>query len=101
MIMAGLGLGAQFGALLPWGRQQESEADTIGEDLMAQAGFDPHESVELWKNMAAMGGGQPPEFMSTHPSHETRMENLNARMPKAQAIYEQAQASGKTPGCKR
>jgi len=94
-----LGLGAQVGILLPYGRSQESEADLLGLDLMASAGFDPRQSVPLWQNMAASGGEQPPEFMSTHPSHETRIENLTGRMPDALKLYNQAQASGETPAC--
>jgi predicted Zn-dependent protease len=101
IIMAALGLGAQFGALLPWGRTQESEADVIGLNLMAQAGFDPRQSVELWKNMGAAGGSQPPEFMSTHPSHETRMQSLTEHMPEAMRIYQQAQATGRARKCER
>ncbi|MBA2492064.1 MAG: M48 family metallopeptidase [Gammaproteobacteria bacterium] len=95
-----LGLGAQVGILLPYGRSQESEADLLGLDLMASAGFDPRQSVPLWQNMAKAGGGeQPPEFMSTHPSHETRIENLTERMPDALKLYSQAQARGETPAC--
>ncbi|MGE0616721.1 MAG: M48 family metallopeptidase [Bacteriovoracia bacterium] len=98
-ILAALGLGAQYGVLLPHGRTQESEADIIGLDLMAQAGFDPRESVELWKNMGAAGGGQPPEFLSTHPSHETRISGLQSRMNTASATFQQARAAGKHPNC--
>lgn len=100
-MMALLGLGAQYGVLLPYSRTQESEADKIGLDLMARAGFDPHESVELWKNMSAAGGGQPPQFLSTHPSHETRIAALQAGIPDAMAAYEKARASGRNPGCAR
>ncbi|KXI23479.1 M48 family metallopeptidase [Photobacterium sanguinicancri] len=76
--MAGLGLGVQYGILMPYGRAQESESDIIGLKLMAEAGFDPTQSVALWKNMAkASGGNQPPELLSTHPSHDTRIDDLN------------------------
>ena len=98
-ILAALGLGTQFGVLLPYGRKQESEADLIGLDLMARAGFDPRESVELWKNMGKDGGKQPPQFMSTHPSHETRIGDLQANMGPALATYEKAKAAGKNPSC--
>ncbi len=98
--MAALGLGAQFGVLLPFSRKHESEADLIGLDLMARAGFDPHDAVELWKNMAAGGGKQPPQFMSTHPSHENRIKDLESNIPKAMPAFERARASGKSPICR-
>lgn len=94
-----LGAGAQVGVLLRWGRAQEREADLIGLDLMAKAGFDPRESIALWQNMAKAGGGQPPEFLSTHPSHGTRMHDLEARMPIAMPVYEDAKAKGLAPRC--
>lgn len=78
--MAALGLGVQYGVLMPYGRTQESEADIVGLELMAKAGFDPRQSVDLWKNMAkASGGKQPPELLSTHPSHSTRIQDLSAK----------------------
>ena len=96
-----LGLGMQYGVLMPFSRAQESEADEIGILLMARAGFDPRESVALWKNMArASGGRAPPEFMSTHPSHTTRIKRLEAAMPVALRFYEQAVAAGHRPVCK-
>lgn len=98
-ILGLLGLGAQVGVLLPYGRSQETEADLLGLDLMARAGFDPRESTDLWRNMAAAGGEQPPEFLSTHPSHETRIETLTERMPRGLKLYSQAQARGDTPDC--
>ncbi|ABM03577.1 peptidase M48, Ste24p [Psychromonas ingrahamii 37] len=79
--MAGLGLGVQYGILMPYGRAQESESDTLGLKLMAEAGFDPQQSVNLWVNMAkASGGNQPPELLSTHPSNSTRIKNLKAQV---------------------
>ncbi len=79
--MAALGLGVQYGVILPYGRTQESEADLVGLELMAKAGFDPKQSVELWKNMAkASGGSQPPELLSTHPSHSTRIQDLSTKI---------------------
>jgi predicted Zn-dependent protease len=89
-IMSALGLGAQVGILLPFSRTQESEADTIGLELMARAGFDPRQSVQLWQNMAAAGGEKPAEFMSTHPSNESRINNLQGHMNKAMQLYQQA-----------
>lgn len=79
--MAALGVGVQYGVILPYGRHQESEADIMGLDLMARAGFDPKQSIELWKNMAkASDGNQPPELLSTHPSHSTRIQDLNTKI---------------------
>lgn len=97
-LMALLGLGAQVGILLPFSRTQESEADLLGLDLMAKAGFDPRESITLWKNMAKGGNGAP-EFLSTHPAHGSRIEELERRMPAAMALYEKARAAGRRPAC--
>jgi predicted Zn-dependent protease len=94
-------LGADLGLLKPYGRGQESESDLVGLKYMASAGFDPSEAVPLWENMASSGGEAPPEWMSTHPSSETRIENLAAAMPEASGIYNQARAAGKRPNCKR
>jgi predicted Zn-dependent protease len=96
-----LGVGAEYGILLPYSRAHETEADLLGLDLMARAGFDPEESVQLWMNMSAGNRGQPPEFLSTHPSHESRMRELRNRMPSAAKLYESARASGKRPACSR
>ena len=96
-----LGAGAQFGVLMPFSRGDESEADEIGLELMARAGFDPRQSVTLWQNMGrASGGAAPPEFMSTHPSHSTRISQLQALIPKMLPIYQRAQASGRRPNCR-
>lgn len=89
-VMSALGLGAQVGILLPFSRTQESEADTIGLELMARAGFDPRQSVALWQNMAAAGGEKPAEFMSTHPSNESRIKSLQSHMNQAMQLYQQA-----------
>lgn len=96
-----LGLGAQVGIILPYSRAHETEADLLGIDYMAKAGFDPRESVELWRNMAKAGGEAPAEFLSTHPTTETRMENLQERMPEAMELYRQALAQGQQPQCER
>lgn len=98
-IYALLGVGAQVGILLPFSRKHESEADLLGLDLMAKAGFDPRQSVSLWQNMEKIGGGRPPEFLSTHPSGETRIRDLEARIPQAMQLYQQAQAQGRQPHC--
>ena len=82
------GIGAQYGALLPFSRQQESEADHLGLIFMAMAGYDPHAAVPFWQRMAeSSGGGKPPEIMSTHPSDETRIANLQKLMPEAMNYY--------------
>ena len=87
--MAALGAGAQVGVLLPFSRKHESEADYIGILLAADAGYDPRESVALWERMAQQsGGGGQAEFLSTHPSHDTRIDQLKEWMPEAMAIYE-------------
>jgi len=89
--MAALGAGAQVGVLLPFSRKHESEADYIGILLAADAGYDPRESVALWERMARSGGGAPTEFMSTHPSNQTRIDQLKQWMPEAMAIYQSKQ----------
>lgn len=100
-IMALLGLGAQVGVLLPFSRAQESEADVLGLSYMAKAGFDPRQSIDLWHNMSKAGGKAPPEWLSTHPSNENRIQNLESRMPQAMQLYRQAQAQGHHPHCNR
>lgn len=95
-----LGIGAQYGILMPYSRVQESEADIIGVDLMAKAGFDPRKSISLWQKMEqASQGQQPVEFMSTHPSHGTRIQDLEKHMPQSMGIFQQAQSVGKNPRC--
>lgn len=80
------GIGSQVGVMLPFSRSHETEADKIGLYIMAVAGYNPDEAAELWKRMSANSGGQaPPEFMSTHPSNESRIANLTALAPKAKA----------------
>jgi predicted Zn-dependent protease len=87
--MSALGLGTQVGILLPFSRKHESEADYIGLLFAAQAGYDPREAVRVWERMSQLGGGkQPVEFMSTHPSHGTRIKDLTKAMPEALAIYD-------------
>jgi len=99
-LMGLLGVGAQYGVLLPYSRIQESEADMLGLDLMAKAGFDPHESTQLWINMSRAGGGQPPEFLSTHPSHSSRISDLTRRIPSALQLQQRARQLGKNPNCR-
>ena len=80
-------------------RKQESEADIVGLDLMAQAGFDPAQAVPLWENMSRIGQEKPPEFLSTHPSDETRMKGLKAKLPESEKLYAEAQSRGFQPSC--
>lgn len=97
-VIQALGLGAHLGIALPFSRAHEEEADLMGLELMASAGFDPRESIALWRNMAAAGGGQPLEFLSTHPNHDSRIEALQERMEVALPIYLQAnRANCETP----
>jgi predicted Zn-dependent protease len=90
---------ANLGIFLPFNRTQESEADAIGVDLMAQAGFNPEESINLWVNMSAGGGPRPPELLSTHPSPDSRMSDLRRLMPAANALRDSAQSRGQYPDC--
>jgi predicted Zn-dependent protease len=89
LFMAAYGVGSQYAAILPFSRLHESEADELGLVFMAMAGYDPREAPKFWERMSsASGGSAPPEFMSTHPSHSTRINNLNAKMAEAIKIYE-------------
>ena len=82
------GLASNLGALLPFSRLHESEADKMGLIFMAMAGYDPHEAPKFWERMTeASGGGAPPEFLSTHPSHSTRIQQLNEAIPEAMKYY--------------
>jgi predicted Zn-dependent protease len=100
LVMGALGAGVTYGILMPFSRTQESEADMVGLKLMAQAGFNPDESVALWENMAAADKNKTPEFLSTHPSDQTRMGALNRALPEAEADAAQAHAEGRHPNCK-
>jgi predicted Zn-dependent protease len=86
--MQAYGLGSLVGVALPFGRSQESEADRIGLILMAKAGYDPRTAIDFWQRMAgAEQGGRPPEWLSTHPSPETRVADLQKWMPDALAYF--------------
>ena len=97
-LMGLLGVGATVGVLLPYSRIQESEADKMGLNLMANAGFNPQESVALWQKMSQQGE-EVPEFLSTHPAHATRIKELQNAMSQAMQLYQQAQAGNKRPYC--
>lgn len=90
---------AQTGFLLPGSRVQETEADVVGQRLMAEAGFDPAQAVNLWQNMIASGGGRPPEWLSTHPNPESRIQELRSRAGTLTPTYQQARATGRVPKC--
>jgi predicted Zn-dependent protease len=101
LVMGALGAGVTYGVLMPFSRTQESEADTIGLRYMAEAGFDPGESITLWQNMAAASKTKTPEFLSTHPSDQTRMNALNKQLLAAEDLATEARAAGRKPNCKR
>ena len=92
VVMGALGAGARFGVLMPFSRKHESEADEVGLLYMARAGYDPEESIRFWGRMEEAGGSQPPEFLSTHPSHGTRIAQLRTWMPKALEEYRRGQS---------
>lgn len=98
--MAALGLGAQVGILLPYGRVQESEADVLGLQLMASAGFKPEQAIALWQNMAAVTKGKAqPEFLSTHPSDQSRIQELQDQLAVVEPFYNKARELGRKPQC--
>lgn len=92
VVMGALGAGAQYGILMPFSREHESEADKIGLLYMARAGYDPRLAIAFWERMSKQGGNKPPEFLSTHPADRTRIEQLRSQLPEAMKVYE---ASGK------
>ncbi|MBV1786571.1 M48 family metallopeptidase [Marinobacterium sp. D7] len=100
-MMNALGLGAQYGILLPYSRLHESEADRMGQELMARAGFDPSEAARLWQEMAQQAGSTPLEFLSTHPAPSTRIRQLDTQAASLTHTWQQAQAAGARPDCDR
>lgn len=94
-----LGAGVQVGVLLPFSRTHESEADIEGLRLMSMAGFDPGASIKLWENMKRASKRNPPEFLSTHPNPDRRIDNLARMLPNARQIARAARANGQTPNC--
>jgi predicted Zn-dependent protease len=93
------GAAAQGLFLLPNSRVQESEADVVGQQLMAKAGYDPEGAVTLWQNMAAAGGSRPPEWLSTHPDPSSRLRELKQRADGLRPVMQAARAAGNTPHC--
>ncbi|HEX4301010.1 MAG TPA: M48 family metallopeptidase [Gammaproteobacteria bacterium] len=97
--MAALGAGATVGVLLPYSRAQESEADKLGTQYMAEAGWNPHEALELWRNMMSSNQGAPPALLSDHPADATRLQDLQAQLPDDMQRYQKAQQQGHHPDC--
>ncbi len=98
--MQGGSILAQTGFLLPGSRVQESEADVVGQELMARAGFDPREAVGLWENMIrASGSNRAPQWLSTHPEPQARLSEMSQRAAGLMSEYERARAAGKRPNC--
>lgn len=95
--IAGLGIGVQYGLIMPYSRSHESEADIVGQDLMARSGFEPSASIKLWQNMAKLSKGAPAEFMSTHPSNQTRINQLTEHLASSMTLYK----AGNRPHCQK
>jgi len=87
VIHQAFGIGTNVGVMLPFERSQESEADHIGLDLMAMAGYNPEEAIPFWQRMAAESKDHPPEFLSTHPTDQRRIEQIKAWLPDARKLY--------------
>ena len=90
LAMQAVGMGSQVFGILPFSRKHESEADYVGVLLAADAGYDPREAIKIWQRMAQTSEGAPPEFLSTHPAHGTRIADLKKWMPEAMTIYQPA-----------
>ena len=89
LIMQAYGVGANVGVLLPYSRRHELEADHIGLILMARGGYDPRTAIPFWQRMNNVGGERPPEFLSTHPTPEKRIEDIQKEIPEAMKYYKQ------------
>jgi predicted Zn-dependent protease len=98
MIMMAAGIGTQVGVMLPFSRLHESEADELGLIFMAHAGYDPAEAIPFWQRMSQLGSDPVPEFLSTHPSHDTRIRRIRDEyLPVALTYYQDAQKRGGAP----
>lgn len=98
LVMGSLGVGVNYGVSLPFSRKNESQADIAGHRLMAKAGFNPIEAVNLWKNMSATKGGSMPQILSSHPSDQTRINGLMQSSASVMADYKN---SKNKPSCRR
>lgn len=87
LFMTAYGVGTTVGAILPFSRREESEADKFGLYFSAMSGYNPQEAIPFWERMAAAGGAKPPEFLSSHPSDATRIANIKSYMPQAMKYY--------------
>ena len=87
LYLTAYGLGSTIGVILPFSRTQESEADHLGLIFMAMAGYNPNEAPAFWERMSANSGGAPPEFLSTHPSDKTRINDITGWIPEAMKYY--------------
>ncbi len=87
LFMTAYGIGSTVGGILPFSRKEETEADKFGLYFAAMGGYNPQEAIPFWERMAASGGAKPPEFLSSHPSDETRIEKIKANMPQALKYY--------------
>ncbi|HBG64882.1 MAG TPA: peptidase M48, partial [Treponema sp.] len=85
-----LALGVQYGITLPFSRECETEADNMGTELMARAGYDPHDAISVWEKMNKLGSSPLPEILSTHPSNESRIKNLTGIAEKVDPLYKEA-----------
>jgi predicted Zn-dependent protease len=87
IFMGAYGVGSTIGIMLPYSRLQESEADHLGLIFMAMAGYNPNAAIPFWQRMAQSGGAKPPEFLSDHPSDQTRINNIKEQIPEAMKYY--------------
>lgn len=99
IVMASLGVGTQLFYILPYSRTHETESDQLGMDYMAAAGYNPAGAAQLWRNMSAQAGPNPPEFLSTHPSPQSRIDALEAYRGQVQSTYQAALAKRGQPRC--
>lgn len=100
MLMAALGVGSQVGILLPFSRTQESEADMLGQQYMARAGFNPSAAVTLWERMGAGSSSRDASFLSTHPAPGQRAQRLGEAAKQLMPVYTAARAEGRAPNCR-